>query len=484
MDMKQLLQSFDMRMHKSVLHFDVHKFRILGISLLLATLISIFPNYTIIPIVLIFILIFVYVYGEKVLLGLIILFYLTSPTEYIGEFRIYLNLLFTGILLYLFFTKYGLKIRLYPKIPLEITLFLILLFTTLLFSTLFSEFLLSGMFSLWTTAAFFIIVYLLYAHLFENTSKDFYQTMISLSVLLLSVRLFFDLFHLGIENFFAKAVVVSKTDLYGSSGYTGFTIFFISLILLSVKLLHQKLINKKNNILLIAFIVIHIIILIVANSRALIIAAILGILFLFLMLQTRQTIRAIFFLGVISALSIFFIPFVYELIELYLRFDTVSQRQLFWESGFQVIEHNLIFGVGPGAFENYFFSYAPSSVFSFLDLEIWKLGKPNPHSFFLFYWAENGILGIITAISFFVVFFTIAYRTIKNTKLINKESYIHSVAITGIGIGMLFRAFFESNGFLYYGFITTDLPFWLVFIILIFIYQKSKIQMKHELIDS
>ena len=50
--------------------------------------------------------------------------------------------------------------------------------------------------------------------------------------------------------------------------------------------------------------------------------------------------------------------------------------------------------------------------------------------------------------------------------------FIISTAITGIGIGMFFRAFIEVTGILSYGYLTLDLPFWLVFIILISIYQK------------
>ena len=60
------------------------------------------------------------------------------------------------------------------------------------------------------------------------------------------------------------------------------------------------------------------------------------------------------------------------------------------------------------------------------------------------------------------------------TKKISRDSYIISIAITGIGIGFLFRAFFEVTGLLYYGYITTDLPFWLLFGILVHIYQEIK----------
>jgi O-antigen ligase len=108
----------------------------------------------------------------------------------------------------------------------------------------------------------------------------------------------------------------------------------------------------------------------------------------------------------------------------------------------------------------------------FFYLDIWRYGKPSPHNLFLHYWSENGIIGFLLSISLFLLFFYYSFKTIKLSKEKNKEYYIVTLAITGIGIGLLFRAFFEVTGLLYYGFITTDLPFWLVFGILIYIYQK------------
>jgi len=122
---------------------------------------------------------------------------------------------------------------------------------------------------------------------------------------------------------------------------------------------------------------------------------------------------------------------------------------------------------------------------SYFDLDIWRFGKPSPHNLFLYYWAENGIFGFVLSISLFVMFFYFAYKTISLAKHSSLEYYSLSVAITGIGIGLLFRAFFEVTGLLYYGYITTDLPFWLIFGILMYIYQnlnqKNDLQLKNGL---
>ena len=98
------------------------------------------------------------------------------------------------------------------------------------------------------------------------------------------------------------------------------------------------------------------------------------------------------------------------------------------------------------------------------------------HNFFLFFTAENGILGLITSILFFLVFFYYAFKAMQLTKNKDYDFYVLTVAIAGIGIGIFVRSFIEITGYLSYGYITQDLPFWLLFGILIFIYQKYQHQ--------
>lgn len=58
------------------------------------------------------------------------------------------------------------------------------------------------------------------------------------------------------------------------------------------------------------------------------------------------------------------------------------------------------------------------------------------------------------------------------SKGMNKDYYVLSIAITGVGVGLLIRTFIEISGLLTYGYITRDLPFWLLFVILIKIYME------------
>lgn len=258
----------------------------------------------------------------------------------------------------------------------------------------------------------------------------------------------------------------------GSTGYTGFTIFFITIAFVTAVLFLDQKKRVISKSILISFLILNIVTLIFANSRAAIVSAFLSVGFLFFNLNKSLLVKISSFFVIGFAIIFFSVPGAEEAINTFIRIDSISQRDVFWNSGIDVIRDYPVLGVGPGAFYKYFYSYSPSFLFSFFESDIWRYGKPSPHNIFLFYWAENGIFGLIFPILLFIIFFYFAYRTISFTKQSSYEYYCLSVAITGIGIGILFRAFFEVTGILYYGYITTDLPFWIVFGILVHIYQN------------
>ena len=61
----------------------------------------------------------------------------------------------------------------------------------------------------------------------------------------------------------------------------------------------------------------------------------------------------------------------------------------------------------------------------------------------------------------------------KKFKGLSNEYYWLTVGITAAGIGLFIRGFFEWGNLISYGTLGTDLPFWLIFIILIYLYQKQ-----------
>lgn len=150
-----------------------------------------------------------------------------------------------------------------------------------------------------------------------------------------------------------------------------------------------------------------------------------------------------------------------------MRWETVDQRLVYWNMGLEIIRDNPVFGVGPNTFHKQFFNYTPSSYIHFFNPELSNLGSPHPHNFFLYFFAENGILGLLTSILFFIMFFYYAVITFIKSKKLNSEFYIFTAVILSIGIGIFIRSFLEITGYLTYGYIKTDLSFWLLFITLL-----------------
>lgn len=58
-------------------------------------------------------------------------------------------------------------------------------------------------------------------------------------------------------------------------------------------------------------------------------------------------------------------------------------------------------------------------------------------------------------------------------KNIDIHYHVFIVSILSIGLGIFIRSMFEVTGVLTYGFITRDLPFWIVFISLAYIYNET-----------
>jgi hypothetical protein len=62
----------------------------------------------------------------------------------------------------------------------------------------------------------------------------------------------------------------------------------------------------------------------------------------------------------------------------------------------------------------------------------------------------------------------------KQPKRGSEKIYFIILGTIAVGIGLFIRGLFEAIGLIYYGYITADLPFWILFGILIFIYFNTK----------
>ena len=449
------------------------------IALMVALILSILSNYIFVAFLIFLCIILFYSYGKKLILGLIIISYLIITTEFFEEFRIYITFFATTLLFLLFIQEFGLQTKKFVRVPKQIIFFLAFLFVTLLISTLFSSRPIIGFIAIVRMLFFFIICYMFYSLLKNEENIYVYIYSLFVVVFALGVRMMIDVLNLGIERYFIRVLLIKDSELYSSLGYTGLIIFFLSLSLITSLFFIQKFNFKWKKFLLIIFLVINVFIIILANSRGGIMAGIISISFILFILNRNILFKISSAIVVVSVILFFAIPFIQNSIENYLRLDRVNTREIYWQLGLEIIQDHPIFGVGTDQYEKYFHSYAPSSIYKYFESGAGVFGKPHTQNLFLFYEAENGILGLIVSVSFFWLFFFFAIKTMKITKKNKDEFYILSVVITGIGIGLFFRSFLEITGYLTYGYITTDLPFWLIFGILINIYQKYSTQQQN-----
>lgn len=407
----------------------------------------------------------------NIVLFLIIVSLLTFTSDFFIVYRPFITVFSILIIIIIFLKEHGLAFKNFKKVPKEISIFVLILFITLLTSSVFSNYPIISFWATIRTLLFLIIVYIFYSFLADEENIFYYIYSLITIQLIHGIRMFIDLYNLGFQDFFKKILLSNVINLTSSLGYTGMTVFFISIALITSMLFMIKFKSPAWKIILSLLLFISIIIIILSNSRGGILAALISILFILWKLNKSLLLKTFTIVTIIIFFLFISFPTLAELVNIYLRWETVSDREVYWTMGLEIIKDHPLFGLGADLFDKFFFNYAPSSTLSLFNSDIIQLGKPHPHNFFLYFTAENGILGLVTAILFFVTFFKIAFRTMKLTKN-DYDYYVLTVAITGIGLAIFLRSFIEVAGYLLYGYITRDLPFWLLFSILIYIYQK------------
>ena len=195
---------------------------------------------------------------------------------------------------------------------------------------------------------------------------------------------------------------------------------------------------------LVVFLIFNVIALILANSRGGILAAIISIAFISFMLKRLIFIKT--FVGVfgIVVFLILFIPEINEAVNLYMRWETVSDREVYWQMGLDVIKDHPAIGIGPDIFDKFFFNYAPSNILNYFRSDVLIIGKHHPHNFFFLFYCRKWNTSINCLDPFYIYSF-LSFETDKIYKRYNRDYYILSIAITGIGIGLFLGLLLKSQ---------------------------------------
>jgi putative inorganic carbon (hco3(-)) transporter len=172
----------------------------------------------------------------------------------------------------------------------------------------------------------------------------------------------------------------------------------------------------------------------------------LAMITLMMILRTEKRVRTLSLLVILGLFSLPFVPNRYwERVGTIVEFQqdkSASDRLIAWKAGFEMFEHNPIFGVGPGCY-----------ILGWPDELKEKYGTPrSAHNTFFQVLGELGLLGLITFGLFMLSSFGVVWR-LKRTLLARKQilsreefkanySQLLSI-ITAINIG--FWVFFVSS---------------------------------------
>jgi O-antigen ligase len=297
-----------------------------------------------------------------------------------------------------------------------------------------------------------------------------YLVALFISVIFVGISILIDISKTGFALFLLEGTVIRYGGIYENPNYVG--LLLLITIPINIALFFRK--YKQPGFIkfgLIILLLFSIVLLFVSNSRSSIVGSILASLVTLVLINKKIFFRCTGIL-VLVLMILFVLNQANDYLSLYFRLERMGNREYFWNAGLEIIMDNPFFGIGPELFDKYFFSYMPSVINSLYESSTWVVGRPHPHNFFLLFTAENGLLGLVCAIYFFILFFYISIKTLTVTRNNKDQGYLIVVAIIGIGVGIFFRAFFEVTGIITYGFVTRDLPLWIPFLIVIHIYNK------------
>jgi len=415
-----------------------------------------------------------FLYGKEFILFLIIFTFLIFTRSEFQNVRDVINIFLIILLVYLFFKYYGLNLIDFPKLPKEVYYFIFLLSATLLISTSLSASKSVSFFATIRTAVFFLVCYIFYSFIQDRKTVFLYLICLLVTEIFIGFSMYYDFINEGYQSFLISGIWTRLSGVSGGVNFASLTAIISLCITISFFFIN-KFSSRKYRFFLVLSLLNCMGILLMTDSRAAIIAGIISATFVVFMLNKKLLLKAYILLGIIF-LILLSTPSIQDPLLLLLRPNEFGIREFIWDSGLEVCKDNIIFGVGPEMYPRYAFTHLASSAFFHLKssgaLSIDKTF--SPHNYFILFTAENGILGLFASISIFILFFYLAFKCIKAYKSIDYDLYVISISAFGIGIAILFRAFFEVSGIMFYGFISQDLPFWLIFIILIYMYIRTK----------
>jgi putative inorganic carbon (hco3(-)) transporter len=420
------------------------------------------------------------IYGEKAAI-IMALAMIISITGSFGEsIRIVVIVYFLLTLIVLFTFKYYYKPLSFSDYPIKLSPVIALLYFSMILSSILSLNPLAGYNMIIRTSLFFIFVLLLYLNIRTYKTIHYYLYGLLAGGIIMSIGSLYEVIQNGFVITNIINIAMFRTGGFIENVNAAGGIYAILIPLSYTLYLSEK--QKNKALLFLAILIVLSIGLIISNSRAAFLSLFISF-FIFFSVYNRKVLLGLALVVMLTMFLILITP-LYESISLLLRIeDGLSYREPLWEMSISVIRDNYLLGTGPGAFGSHIFSNFPVLLDSWEGLNIINLNEvtsgANPsHNFFMLFLSDMGILGLITSIFIFYLFIKISLENLTFFKS-KKDLYLFNLVNISIAGGLFVRAFFDSVNILTYGYLSNDLPFWILF--LIAIYQNTnKVQLLNE----
>jgi O-antigen ligase len=399
---------------------------------------------------------------------------LISFTSGFGETeRLLVQVLSIGSLLIIFFKEYGLDWINYPKLPVQIIILVSGLLFTIIFSLFFTNYLALGIQQLIRSLLFFVVIYLYYSFLRDKKSIRYFISALFAGALIYFVIIFyeivkadFDIIYLNQNLLLEEGIKFIHRNAIGG--------FFSICISISIAFLFNQDFNRERKYLLYALVFIFSLGLILTNSRAAVLSLIFSSGYIFYR-QNKKVLRNFILILLFLIPVVLFSP-IWEYINLYFRLERISTgRDFILETVYNILTANPIIGFGPAATKLEMYNYLPYLFGTpeefFLSRLINQIEFGHAHNFYLFLYTDLGLPGVIVSLFIPFTFIKMSNRLLKNFREDADSKYYLVLGLQASGAALFIRGLFEWAGIFSYGTLTYDLPFWWVFIVVIYLYQ-------------
>jgi hypothetical protein len=429
-------------------------------------------------ILLVFIVYYLVNFNNKILIYSSIILLISFTRFGFSESRDIITYSLVLLLYFIFLKEFGLNIKQYPQLPRPVLYFFILLFGTITISTLGSKNIGVSLLPYFRTLVFFSVCYIYYSFINKLSVAFIFLYMIIFAQFVIGLSIYTEFINSGFSFFLANGVMARFSGLYANPNIVGLIVIITSCIILGLFFL-ENFKSPAKKIFLSFLLLNNLILTILTDSRAAIIALIFcGGLMLFVF--NKKVFVKVFLGSALSAFLLFLIPSINEFITILLRLEARSIRPYLWDSGYQLFLNDWLTGVGPELYKNYSFTYLPSAVINLL-VDTGNLSAEkvlSPHNYVLLMASENGILGIFSVLSLYLLYFYLNIKAMIFYKSSNKDLYYMMITFFAAGIGIFWRSFFEISGIMNYGYMATDLPFWILMIVMIYLFQNKETLIK------